>query len=253
MKILLISTQRCGSTWVAECLRDLLGTEFSYIPDIKVGRRVQRITAFQAGMIYGRLHRKRHIYKTHSIAIHHALQTAGHVDDLRVISVYRDFKDVLVSRSFFERYYRPKNREKIAPVFRKYVCENQSLSDTDFINGFVRSNGFRPMMENWADYSVSTSHPCHLRVEYEEMKRNIAPVLARMADFLDHGSEKVAAVGARSLFREGSGEEKSRFKRRGQVGDHHRFLTSDSIEVIDRAIEEYLARQSAYLYDQTLW
>lgn len=253
MKLLLITTQRCGSTWVAETLGDLLDAKFSYIPDTKIGRRVPRITAFEAGRIYGRLYYDNHIYKTHSIAIHHALQTANQANDLRIVSVRRDFKDVFVSRMFFERYCKPRKGERNAEIFRDYIAANKALDDVKFINGYLETPGFQRLVENWADLSVETSHPQHIRIDYEKMKNDPTAEASRLAEFVGADLSRVAGSIQRNHFRADNNEERSRFRRRGKIGDYNRFLTPEAVDFIDKAVERCLAGQPRYIHDSNLW
>ena len=110
MIFLVSTTQRCGSTWLVRMLEAMTGSAGCYVNGLEMGFRLRPVSAGTAVVDLGKMlraARSGRVFKTHDVPSRDFDAVCAELPEVRVLTVSRDFRDVLVSRYFYYRYYWP--------------------------------------------------------------------------------------------------------------------------------------------------
>jgi Sulfotransferase domain len=144
------TTQRCGSTWVARLLQKVTGTQYLYVDTTCLGfdlyspsdplavGRFSKVLAAQLG---------RRVFKTHDIPSKDFDAVCSEIDNVKLVTVRREFKDVLVSRYFYSRYYWPTEPAlgPLPPELAAFFEETRDFDDAAAISLLISS----PLLLEW--------------------------------------------------------------------------------------------------------
>lgn len=171
---LVSTTQRCGSTWLTRILEKMTGTACLYVDGRALGFRVRALGAEGAPGAMRELMRAAHgivVFKTHDVPSKDFDVLCGAFPEVRVLTVSRDFKDVLVSRYFYYRYYWPDDPAlgALPAHLSELFVAMRGLSDREGIGLLLGSAVLRGWAGEWVAFEggFATSHA--LRVRYEGM------------------------------------------------------------------------------------
>jgi Sulfotransferase domain len=235
---LITTTQRCGSTWLTRVLRQMTNLPCVYLNCTALGFSLDSPRADHAisnlekslGTIRGT-----HVAKTHDIPSKDFDAVCSAIPYVRILTLNRDFKDVVISRYFYCRYYWPSDPSlgPLPPEFSEFLESASHLPDRLALSALARS----PLLENWAlqwaafEGEFSTSNAIRLR--YESMLEGTDQ--SRLEEFTG------ISYSAIEPFREIQASEtidtgragSTRFNREGRCGQWKEWLTAEEGMVID--------------------
>jgi hypothetical protein len=190
---LITTTQRCGSTWLSRILQEIEQESLAkvapinpgdcrsrYINGTRLGFSLVRPTPEQAFTRFSSQVTKHAIkvsgrrwgtFKTHDIPSKDFDKLAEAIPDLRIVTVQRDFKDVIVSRFFYCRYYWPTEPGlgEMSPRISEPLSEVAGLADAAALRKLIDGKLYRMWAREWAAFEVPFATPSALRVSYEGM------------------------------------------------------------------------------------
>lgn len=186
------------------------------------------------------------VFKTHDLPLRLVPLFLEMNPHFWVFNIVRDFRDVLISRLIYSRYYLPTTGQ---PVECRFVEENAHLTDMELVRQFFGTKEMLDWLVQWKLFNEPLAHERYVRFEYESLLQpeqlNHAVMLAGQK-LIPGGlpQEKVLEIAAACQFREidinlkrdrKQEEVKTAFCRKGVAGDHERFLTksqSDTLKVL---------------------
>lgn len=239
MKVFVTTQMRTGSTWLCDILANLLSLDWSFIE-----RRRHSPQNFNKWVNTG----DNKLYKMHYA---HPNEICSHIKDNKsyVISITRDIKDTIISNLFYIRY------DKILPNLKRLTdykrlrakVMNSKLNDRQYINMFIREQEIyiKGMVDVWKSYNDSYQHPKYLLITYEQLYQHPKITLSNIASFLGvkiHITQIKTIMNDNSFYQKtkrkpGTGDNKG-FKRRGIIGDWSNWMNKESIDIIDRMVND---------------
>ena len=154
---LVSTTQRCGSTWLVRMLEAMTGSATHYVNGLELGFCLRGPGgAMAAAALAKELHAQRDVcvFKTHDVPRRDFDAVCAALPELRVLTVSRDFKDVLVSRYFYYRYYWPTDAA-LGPLPRhlaEFFGGLGKMGDRAALARLVQSEVLRNWAEEWAAF-----------------------------------------------------------------------------------------------------
>ena len=243
MIFLVTTTQRCGSTWLVRMLEAMTGSMGCYVNGLEMGFRLRRVSAGTAVVDLGKMMRTTgdvRVFKTHDVPSRDFDAVCAELPELRVLTVSRDFKDVLVSRYFYYRYYWPTDA-MLGPLplhLAEFFGSLGRIGDRAALARLVKSGVLRNWAEEWAAFEGAFTTPNALRVTYaglldgsekEALEEFTGRALPRLESFetMQQAETHDTGRGARS-----------RFHREGRSGQWKRWFTAgEAAEISARADE----------------
>jgi hypothetical protein len=254
-KILVSTTQRCGSTWLASMCYRIKG-EFvaEYVGALDYGladaeppagdRLIEGVARFSDSI-------KKFpgsVFKTHDLPPALSPVFLEMNPDFHVVNVVRDFRDVLISRLFYNRYFLA---AALRPCESPFVDRNRLLSDQTLVQKFLRTDEMETWLEDWLRFNRSVGHRRYQTFRYEELftEGGLTRALSDLAERLGVAEPDFDDVKKRVAFENvpenehktrGSREVRSDFCRKGVVGDHKNFMTEqETAELATRMNDPY--------------
>lgn len=238
--IFITTTMRCGSTWLCDLTSGLVGTKWNFWKN-GGGIKAERFVKFakeNKGVAVIKMH------YAHPSLICEAIKD---VDDAYVLTILRDIKDVAVSMILYLRYDRAiktikndSNSANITKIREHFNVHNRSLSDREYINGFIQEGHFNQFMHNWRKYGVDYQHPKFWRTMYGGLSARPIKVLQRLGTFIDVNKniKELTKIVQTSSFKTKTGrdvgkEDTKAFRRKGIPGDHKNWLNPESVAILD--------------------
>jgi Sulfotransferase domain len=184
---LVTTPQRCGSTWLTKMLCGMAKSRDVYINGLRLGFRLTPPS--ESGAIENLSHfisrRPRvKVFKTHDVAAKDFDEICEAIPDLRILTLHRDFRDVLVSRYFYLRYYwlTEPRLGALPPLFAQFLGAIGAMPDAEALPAMLET----PIVEGWArEWNAFETHfttPHALRVTYTGMLDESE--FPRLADFV---------------------------------------------------------------------
>lgn len=255
-KVLVSTTQRCGSSWVTSICYTILGLHNGsglYVGGLKQGlmkvndggpeRDAEKVAEFSQ-VLRGHFSTSGvRVFKTHDLPPRLFQLFLEQNPDFHIINVIRDFRDVLISRLMYNRYYLPALGIPLESVF---VETHTELSDLELVREFYGTAEMLDWLCMWKRFHEPVEHPRALRLRYEEMLdparlREIVKLLGTVLVPQGLPEAEVERVMAACQFGESElnlkkdrkqREVKSDFCRKGVAGDFERFLTPHQSQVL---------------------
>lgn len=246
-KILVSTTQRCGSSWVAIICRGLFDWHqaSAYVPGIEFG--LLDVTRFDDqdevkvegfSKLAQEAARGSPVLKTHDLPVRFVTGFLERNPDFAVVNVHRDFRDVLISRIMYNRHHLPSKGRKIES---KFIESHLDLGDRELVQRFLQSPEFLAWFTNWKIFAEPCSHPRYLALSYERMlsEEGLLEAVLRLRDLAlldeteftrEDATELARSVTFDSFLLNGqkqraTREIKSDFCRKGVAGDFINYLT----------------------------
>lgn len=126
----------------------------------------QRIADFSSSLLSLSKSTGSHVFKTHDLPLQFVPLFLDRNPDFFVVNVVRDFRDVLVSRLMYNRYYLPAIGK---PSECAFVEANSQLSDIDIVRQFFGTREMIQWLIQWKMFSGLVHHKRYLRFDYERL------------------------------------------------------------------------------------
>ena len=218
--VIVASGHKVGSTWLYDMIRDIgtFANGLHFIPEEfqnKNGLLLLDPEVFE----YFKMLRGYFIFKSHS----NPLSTGSPVNNTKIITIYRDLRDVLTSNIFFLA---------ILDEAKGGLGEGFSrLSETERILKLITDGDFLlTRLENW--FRTSTAY----KVSYEELKIHPIDTLLNICKYLEISTTRnaIERVVMKHSFESKSGrkpgqEKKDSFLRKGVVGDWRNYFNEECV------------------------
>lgn len=183
------------------------------------------------------------VFKTHDLPLKLVPLFLNQNPDFLVVNIVRDFRDVLVSRLMYNRYYLPAIGK---PSESEFVENNPQFSDTEMVQQFYGTREMLEWLVQWKLFSGPVQHSRYLQLDYEQLLNTISLKVAvkSLALRLVPGEltpERIDEITAYSQFNKidinlnrdrEQREVKTAFCRKGIAGDHVRLLTKRQSEAL---------------------
>lgn len=231
--IYLVSTpQRCGSPWLVRMLCGMAGSREAYVNALSMGFGLAGTR--EAGAIEKLARRLRRnaevrVFKTHDVPSWDFEVVCDAVPELRILTMHRDFRDTVVSRYFYLRYYwRTDSRlGPLSPKFAKFLTEIGDVPDHEALEALLETTLVRGWAREWAAFEGRFATPNAMRVNYEGMLDESE--FPRLAEFtgLPLRKRKPFSAEQQQETQETGREGKARFHRRGRAGEWREWWTEE--------------------------
>lgn len=238
---LVTTTQRCGSTWLTRILEGMTGTVCRYVDGRALGFRIHRESEARAPAVLAaglRAMAPVEVFKTHDVPSREFDRLCAVLPELRVLTVSRDFKDVLVSRYFYYRYYWPDDPTLGAlPAHLAGLFDSMDgLSDREALPLLLASATLLGWAGEWAAFEgpFATGHA--LRVGYEGLLDGSAR--EAIEAFTGHRMPQVASFAERQRAEtiDTGRRGRSRFNRCGRSGQWREWFTEEQASRLDALV-----------------
>jgi hypothetical protein len=241
MTYLVSTTQRCGSTWLAKVLEGSLGAKHArYVDGRMIGFKLGALSEATAVPKLAKFivnESSFQVFKTHDIGSRDFDAICESID-LKVVTIRRSFKDVLISRYFYYRYYWPTEPSlgPLGPPLAEFFSDVSALSDEDAISCIINSSILPMWMAEWKAFEEPFANPNTLRLCYDEMVAgrafsDLEQFLGRRLVPLDSFAHLQQAE-TKISGRDGC----SRFYRVGGSQQWRQWMTSEDANSIDRLL-----------------
>ena len=229
---LVSTTQRCGSTWLTRLLEAMTDSHCRYVNGLALGFKLRGASKPDAVTRLAETLRSMNevqVFKTHDVPSRDFDTVCATLPELKLLTMRRDFRDVVVSRYFYYRYYWPTDPalgplpEHLAKCFSEY----NGVSDRRALTRLAGS----PAVLNWAaewsafEGGFLTTHALRLRyeglldgTEQENLERFTGHCQPDLDSFAASQAEETAKTG-----RKGS----RRFFRKGRCGQWRKWFTEE--------------------------
>ena len=236
--VLVSTTQRCGSTWLVRILEAMTGSVSHYINGRELGFRlrgsngVMAVAALEKEM---RAQRGIRVFKTHDVPSCDFDAVCAAMPKVRVLTVSRDFKDVLVSRYFYYRYYWPTDAA-LGPLpgyLAKFFGRMGKMGDRAALARLAQSKILRNWAEEWAAFEGGFATARALRVTYRGLLDGSAHVALELFTGLACPRLESFQVMHQAETYETGRKARSRFHRAGRCGEWTRWLSPEQGAAIE--------------------
>ncbi len=224
MIYLVSTTQRCGSTWLVRMLEAMTGSGCRHVDGTALGFDLRRASAGTAAQrLAGELRAADggRVFKTHDVPAKDFAAVCAALPELRVLTVRRDFRDVLVSRYFYYRYYWP-TEHALGPLpefLARFFSAVEKADDCTALAQLIRSPLLGNWAEEWAAFEGELATPAALRVSYAGLlERFVGRTVPPVDSFAETQRAETAETGR-------AGAE--RFNREGKYGGWKDWLTAE--------------------------
>lgn len=256
-KVLISTTQRCGSTWISSMCCKIFGKSESgeYVSGLPQRLMdvslfgcgdAERVAEFSQTVRNAVLKTGLRVFKTHDLPLRLVPLFLDQNPDFWVFNIVRDFRDVMISRLMYNRYYLPTVG---LPVECRFVEEQLHLTEVEMVRQFYGTKEMLDWLVQWKLFNEPVEHERYARLEYEVLLNEVE--LKRTVELLGQKlisgglpPERVEEIAAASQFQDieinlkrdrKQREIKTAFCRKGVAGDHERFLTksqSDTLKIL---------------------
>lgn len=231
--IFLVSTpQRCGSTWLVKMLSGMAGSRDMYLDGLALGFGLTGSTEPDAiRKLTNRLRRDAgvRILKTHDVPSGAFDALCSEIPELRVLTMHRDFRDTVVSRYFYLRYYwrtDPRLRAPSAEAMT-FLSEIGESPDHEALETLLESAIVRDWAREWMAFETPFKTPRAVRVTYAGMVDESE--FPKLSEFTALPLRKGLSFGVeqRQETKRTGRDGKARFNRRGLVGEWREWWTEE--------------------------
>ncbi|NDV28633.1 sulfotransferase domain-containing protein [Desulfovibrio sp. JC010] len=230
MRILVYTLWRSGTHWLSRMLSDITGMEYKFVPG-EIDFSPQAFIDEQGNEFIMLEH-------LHEFAWHTHLLTQSEKNDFKIVMLYRDLRDVIVSSIYMRKHVESKQKGE----FRK------SFADMSFDEIFqfeidTKNDRYLYDVKQWAQLS----HPNYLAVKYEELKEDTPYYLTKICKHLEipvNMTQLIEVVEKRSFKvatgRNAGKEDVGSHDRKGVVGDYKEKLSEEQLQEIHNRYGEVL-------------
>ncbi len=238
MIFLITTTQRCGSTWLTRMLGSMAGSRDQYVDGLQMGFSLAAARAPEAAERLAdhlRGQAEISVFKTHDVPSRDFDAVCGALPELRIVTMKRDFKDVVVSRYFYMRHHWPTDPGLGAHPkwFAEYLAGIGDVPDGEALAALLEARVLRTWAREWAAFEGAFTTPHALRLGYAALLEGSenarletftgVPVQA-MNNFAAEQADETQRTG-----RNGS----ARFHRNGRAGQWREWFTREEAVQLD--------------------
>ena len=231
MIFLVTTTQRCGSTWLTRMLAAMTGSRDQYVDGLQMGFSLAAPRAAGAAGRLADFLRGRSdisVFKTHDVPSGDFDAVCAALPELRIVTMQRDFKDVVVSRYFYMRHHWPTD-PGLGPHpkwFAEYLAAIGDAPDQQALPALLDARVLRTWAREWAAFEGSFESPHAIRLgyaalldgsEYPRLETFTGFSVQVIADFAAEQNEETQRTG-----RVGN----ARFHRNGRAGQWRDWFSS---------------------------
>jgi len=243
--MIFVNTQmRVGSTWITELVCCVFGMDRSFWPH---GGKISKRKFRNQGNGCVKLH------WADPKTICEAIENRTNAYQL---CLTRNIYDTIISSIFYMRYDKPllklKRLKGIKNLRISFGLENKNLSDKEFVNKFIQQETKKKkkrFIDPWLMYNSGYEHPKLLTVYYEEMKESVFKTMQKISDFLQD-KRKYSRINKciekhsfqKKTGREPGKERTKQFRRNGTIGDYRKYMTKNSINIINNLTNHKMKR-----------
>ena len=168
---LVTTTQRCGSTWLTRMLGAMTGSRDMYVDGLQMGFSLAAPRESDAvGKLADFLRERSEVkvFKTHDVPSADFDAVCAALPELRILTMKRDFKDVVVSRYFFMRHHWPTDPDLGPPPkwFAEYLAEIGDAPDREALPALLDARVLRTWAREWTAFEGAFDTPHAIRLEY---------------------------------------------------------------------------------------
>ena len=221
----------------------MTGSACCYVNGLEMGFRLRGSSAGAAVVDLGKMLRAMRdvrVFKTHDVPSRDFDAVCAELPELRVLTVSRDFRDVVVSRYFYYRYYWPADATlgPLPPHLAEFFGALGKAGDRTALARLVESDVLRNWAEEWAAFEGAFATPHALRVTYAGLlDGSEREVLESFTGCPIPRLESFEAMQQAETHETGRGA-RSRFHREGRCGQWRRWFTeAEAAEISAKADE----------------
>ncbi len=249
--IYLVSTaQRCGSTWLVRMLCAMAEARDVYVDGLAMGFRLARTR--EDGAVERMAERLRSagagaVYKTHDVAARDFDALCAAMPELRVLTMRRDFRDTVVSRYFYLRYYwqTDPGLGALPTDFAQFLARTGAMPDREALAALLETETMAVWAREWAAFETPFTTPAALRVSYTGMLDESE--FPRLSEFTGLPLRRPMTfteeqhVETRETGREG----RARFNRSGRAGEWREWFFESDAAKLEAVASAAVARAAA--------
>jgi len=260
------TTQRCGSTWIARSLesaaqkllrRDCVDRNWHkprilYVNGLELGFRlnkaspeaaIARLAEALASATADLARNAPIVLKTHDVPSRDFARVCSIIKDMRFITARRDFKDVVVSRYFYYRYFWKSAYGKLPCCIAMDFGEISVLPDREALCVLLGMPVIDSWAREWAAFETEINREKCLRLNFEEMLDGTASVklsefcgcqISLLTNFARQQETETASSG-----RSGN----ARFHRRGISGEWKEWFSAEGGATLDEIAAAAILQQ----------
>ncbi len=174
MRFLLSTTQRCGSTWISQLLEKASGLRGRYIDCTALGFRIGNVSEPEAvNALRNLVNRSPEVgvFKTHDIPSKDFDAACAALPGVQIVTVSREFKDVVVSRYFYYRYYWETDPAlgQMRPHLTAFFGSVRDLPDGEALRRLLGHAILKNWAAEWAAFEGPFTTRNAVRLSYEGM------------------------------------------------------------------------------------
>ena len=167
------------------------------------------------------------VFKTHDVPAADFDAVCAAVPELRVLTLHRDFRDTVVSRYFYLRYYwrTDPSLGPLTPRFAGFLAEIGGMPDHEALEALLETELVREWAREWMAFEQPFTTPHAIRISYAGMLDESE--FRKLSDFtgLPVRKRKAFVAEQRQETQETGREGKARFNRRGLTGEWREWWT----------------------------
>ena len=235
---LITTTQRCGSTWLTRTLVQMTGSLDIYLDGLPMGFSLAELREAGAVDKLARFLRERpeiSVYKTHDVPSADFDAVCAAMPELRILTMQRDFKDVVVSRYFYMRHHWP-TEPALGPVpkwFAEYLTQIGDAPDREALPVLLAARVLRGWAREWAAFEGPFDTPHAIRLRYTTLLDGSDHARLEAFTGLPVQTIKPFAAEQRDETRQTGRAGHARFHRNGRPGQWRDWFTSDQGRQLD--------------------
>ena len=229
---LITTPQRCGSTWLTRMLCGMAKSRDVYVNGLGIGFRL--IPTSEAGAIskLTRFMSRRPavaVFKTHDIAPKDFDEICTAIPELKILTLQRDFRDIVVSRYFYLRYYWP-NEPLLGAMpknFRQFLTDIGAAPDEVAFTSLLETEMLQGWAREWGAFEGAFSTPHAIRLSYTGMLDESD--FPRIADFtgLPLRRRRAFEIEQEQETLNTGRDGMARFNRKGQAGEWREWFSEE--------------------------
>lgn len=247
MIFLISTTQRCGSTKLTRMVTEMCGSRNVYVNGLQMGFSLARPR--EPGAVESLADHLRtlpgvSVFKTHDVPSADFDAVCAALPDMRILTMQREFKDVVVSRYFYMRHHWPTQPALGPPPkwFAEYLVQIGDAPDGEALQMLVEARVIRSWAREWAAFESAFHTDRALRLRYEGLLDGSAHAeLEAFTGLRVRGFKSFAAEQSAETLLTGR-EGNARFRRNGRTGQWREWFTSRQAEQLDAAVAEALEK-----------
>jgi len=191
------------------------------------------------------------VFKTHDVPSVDFDAVCAAMPELRVLTMKRDFKDVVVSRYFFMRHYWPTDPGLGPPPkwFAEYLAEIVDAPDAEALPALLNARVTRTWAREWAAFEGAFDTSNAIRLGYAALlDGSDYPRLEAFTGFPVQNLKNFAVEQQQETLQTGR-TGTARFHRNGRAGQWRDWFTSDQGKQLDGLAAAALEQSANYRRD----